>query len=361
LIIRTRRRNRSRRRSIKGVYHKIQFNHKPGGGWARRQFLFEETSNVEDSFDLKSADYNTIVKRSARQSFKRTPKELFFFQGFFYAFHSDSGGKFFMKYFFVCLWIFIFLVFFSGCSHSNNLQIIKSANEAHYNLTTAGLKSFSCKIKVKELNEMAQHLRDVKPGDQTKSAVKSYLIDYLNNVQILATLKNDGDLNLELSSNVDTGIEALDQRFESLTDGAKGIARSFLGIWGELTFQTIFSDIGPNFNVADKQNSYFVAYGQDNIDVNARLTKEGRLTEFTTRTREGNINFKTNFLNTDKGFLLKDYKVSLSDESIEISAQIDYRQIDGFYLPQTVNILNSYKTGPVGLTLSFSDYKLEKY
>jgi hypothetical protein len=266
-----------------------------------------------------------------------------------------------MKYSFVCIPVSLILIFLSACSHSKNLQIIKSANEAHYNLAAAGLKSFSCKIKVKELDEMSQKLRDIDPGDQTRSAVKESMIAYLKNVQILATLSNDGDINLELSSSMDTGIEALNKSFEKLTEGAKGVARSFLGIWGELTFQTIFSNIGPDFSVSDKQNSYFVAYGQDNIDVNVRLTKEGRLTEFTTRTGEGDLNFKTNFLNTGKGFLLKDYKVIVVNESIEISAAIDYRQIDGFYLPQTVNILNNYKTGPVGITLSFSDYKLDKY
>jgi hypothetical protein len=266
-----------------------------------------------------------------------------------------------MKHSLVCIPIFLLFVFLSACATSNNLQIIRSANEAHYNLTAAGLKSFSCKIGVKEFNEMSQGLQDINPVDYTRSAVKDYIIDYLKNVQILATLKNDGEINLALSSNIDSGVEALDKRFESMTDGAKGVVRSFLGIWGELTFQSIFSDIGPDFSLSDKHNSYFVAYGQDDVDVNVRLTKEGRLTEFTTRTAEGDLNLKTNFLNSDKGFLLKDYTVRLIDESIEISAKIDYRQIDGFYLPQTVSILNNIKTGPVGITLSFFDYKLEKY
>jgi hypothetical protein len=266
-----------------------------------------------------------------------------------------------MKYSFACIPISLLLVFLSACSYSKNLQIIKSANEAHYNLTTAGLKSFSCKIGVKELNQMSERLQDINPSDSTRSAIKDYIIAYLKNVQILATLKNDGDINLELSSNIDTGVEALDKRFEGMTNGAKGVVRSFLGIWGELTFQSIFYDIGPDFSISDQQDSYFVAYGQDNVDVNVRLTKEGRLTEFTTRTGEGDLSFKTNFFNTDKGYLLKDYKVSLINESIEISAEIDYRQIDGFYLPQTVNILNNFNTGPVGITLSFSDYKLDKY
>jgi hypothetical protein len=266
-----------------------------------------------------------------------------------------------MKYSFVCIPITLFFVFLSACSTSKNLQIIRSANEAHYNLTAAGLKSFSCKIGVKEFNEMSEGLQDINPIDYTGSAVKDYIIDYLKNIQILATLRNDGEINLELSSNINTGVEALDKRFESLTDGANGVVRSFLGIWGELTFQSIFSDIGPDFSISDKHNSYFVAYGQDNVDVNVRLTKEGRLTEFTTRTGEGDLNLETNFLNTDKGFLLKDYTIRLVDESIEISAEIDYRQIEGFYLPQTVNILNNLKTGPVGITLSFFEYKLNKY
>ena len=266
-----------------------------------------------------------------------------------------------MKYSFACIPISIFFLFLSACSYSKNLQIIESANEAHYNLTTAGLKSFSCKIGVKELNEMSERLQDINPSDYTRSAIKDYIIDYLKNVQILATLKNDGYINIELSRNIDTGIEALDKRFESMTNGAKGAVRSFLGIWGELTFQSIFYDIGPDFSISDKQNSYFVAYGQDNVAVNVRLTKEGRLTEFTNRTGEGNLNFKTNFLTTDKGFLLKDYTVRLINEPIEISAEIDYRQIDGFYLPQTVHILNKLHKGLVGITLLFSDYKLDKY
>jgi len=134
-----------------------------------------------------------------------------------------------MKYSFVCIPISLFFIFLSACSYSKNLQIIRSANEAHYNLTTAGLKSFSCKIGVKELNEMSQRLQDI------------------------------------------------------------------------------------------------------------------------------------NFFNSDKGYLLKDYKVRLIDEPIEISAEIDYRQIEGFYLPQTVTILNNLKTGPVGITLSFFEYTLDKF
>jgi hypothetical protein len=265
-----------------------------------------------------------------------------------------------MKYSFVCIPAALFFVFLSACSHSNNLQIIKSANEAHYNLTTAGLKSFSCKVGVKELNEMSKRLRDIDPIDYTRAAVKDYIIDYLNDVQIFATVKNDGDINLELSSDLNTGIEAFDKRFEGLTDGAKGVVRSFLGIWGELTFQSIFFDIDMDFSISDKKNSYLVAYNQDNIDVNVRLTKEGRLTGFVTRTGDGDLDFKTHYFNTDKGYLLKYYKVRLINEPIEISAEIDYRQVDGFYLPQTVNTLNSLKTGPVIVTLFFSDYKLDK-
>lgn len=266
-----------------------------------------------------------------------------------------------MKYFFIFLPIPLFFAFLSACSHSKDLQIIRSANEAHYNLTASGLKSFSCKISVKEINEMSEMLQDINPNDDKRAAIKDYIIATLKKMQILATINGDGYVSVELLNDIDTGDEKLDKGFERFFKGAKEITSSFLAIWGNITFQPLFPNKDLDYKISSNSNYYFVAFTEDNINVIAKLTKTNRLTEFTNKTVEDDLSYKTNFINTEKGYLLKSYKIRVINDSDEVNTEIEYQQIEGFFLPETVRILHKLKTGPVEATLFFSDYKLDKY
>jgi hypothetical protein len=258
-----------------------------------------------------------------------------------------------MKYSFAFLRISLFFILLIACSYSKDLQIIRSANNAHYNLAAAGLKSFSCKIEAKEINETLKAVQDMFPDDPMITSIKK--------IQIIATITNKGYIGLELSDGINTGDEKLDKSFEHLIRGAKEVISSFFSTWGNLTFQPIFPNMDLDYKISSNLNSYCIEYTQDSVNVSARLTKESRLTEFIDKTVEDNLSYKTNFVDTEKGYLLKSYTIRLINDSTEVDTEIDYQQIEGFFLPQTVRILHKLKTGPVDVTLFFSDYKLDKY
>lgn len=139
-------------------------------------------------------------------------------------------------FYFLCIF---FLILPNSCTHSTDLQLIKSANYAHYNLATIGLKSFTCKIEVKELNHDLDEIRNQLPKDHPMATA--------NNIQFLAMIKDNGDIDLKPLLYFRLGYKKFDNALEHAVNGAEKIIDSFLRSWSGLTFEPIFPEIGRNY------------------------------------------------------------------------------------------------------------------
>lgn len=96
------------------------------------------------------------------------------------------------------------------------------------------------------------------------------------------------------------------------------------------------------------------------MPISAKLTNNLKLVEIFAKESFGETRAEIKFKDTKNGFLLERYHMFLSNGPFETIADINYQKIEGFFLPETVNILNKMESGNQNITLLFSDYKLNR-
>jgi hypothetical protein len=162
----------------------------------------------------------------------------------------------------------------------------------------------------------------------------------------------------------DTGDDKVKSGFKDIYKGMKQMMSGFFDTWSPFAFNGLFPDPDSDYRLDDLGSQYRLAYKDGPADVETIMGRDFAISEVKVVSAAFRSSIRPQFSHAAGGFVLTgynaDYEGQSKDESTHLEVAIDYQQVNGVKLPQTLNLKGSYGGSAFLMELRFSGCQANK-
>ena len=231
---------------------------------------------------------------------------------------------------------------------SDTKDVIKNARASYYSLKDQGLKSFTCEVTPdwRKFLESATH-KSLSADDPVLKKFEglrfTVAIDEKGNPTV-TPLMADGS--------------AIPPNLDEMISGFKEMISGFYEMWTPLVLTNPFNGEQEGLTIKQEGDSFHL-FGEG-VNAGMFLDKDYVITKMNTSSEGSKIVLFPVFEKTAKGLLLTSVKGDINEGAQKLQADIQYREIQGLQLPNTVAFNVVIPSQPILIDLAFSKYQIVK-
>src|SRR5262249_35159063 len=152
--------------------------------------------------------------------------------------------------------------------------------------------------------------------------------------------------------------------FADIYKGMEQMMSGFFDTWSPFAFNSIFPDPGSAYELSDAGPQYRLMYKDGGADVETTMGRDFAISEVKVTSATFRSSLRPQLSKGAEGFVLTgytaDYEGQTKDEGTHLEVSINYQQVSGVKLPQTLNLKGSYGSNPFQMELGFSGCQANK-
>jgi hypothetical protein len=259
---------------------------------------------------------------------------------------------------FICTVYSLTLPFAYGADKPDKREIVKQARQAYYNLGDHGLTGFQSNVQP----NWRLVLKDQIAADPANAETA---LKMLNGIHFTVSLGPDGVVKVTHHVDVAPSNEKVAEGFNQIFSGMEQAMSGFFDTWKPFMLTSPFPAVNGDYQLEELDNQYHLSYKDDTADVATTMSKELLISEIKVDSPAFKSVLKPVFSKNPQGFLLTGYDATYQEPSgkvgVQLKVQIDYQQVNGFQLPNKLNLTGSYQGTPFAMELTFSDYQVKSH
>lgn len=242
-------------------------------------------------------------------------------------------------------------------SGTSKQDILRAAQRSHYNLPNQGLVEFQCSAIPDWKTILKEQLKSDIPRDYQGLKV-------LNKIHFWLSLDQKGSPKLTHQSDYtptdQKSMADLNQTISGMEETLTGFSHTI----SPFLFTSPFPKIDGDYKLEEKQDGYELSYREGRFDVETTMRKDFGIVLMKVAGPEFTGTIKPQLTKTDLGFLLTGYEgtyqPSSQNNAMRVSAQIDYKVVEGFQLPSELRVDTSASGSTHRIKFQFADYQVKK-
>ena len=236
-------------------------------------------------------------------------------------------------------------------------DILRAAQRSYYNLPNQGLIEFQCEAIPDWKAILKEELKSDIPPDHPGLKV-------LNKIHFWLSLDQKGSPKLTHQSDYvptdQKSMADLNQTISGMEETLTGFSHTI----SPFLFTSPFPKIDGDYKLEEKQDGYELSYREGRFDVETTMRKDFGIVQMKVTGTEFTGTITPQLAKTDLGFLVTSYEGTYQAPSgkgaMRVSAQIDYKAVEGFQLPGNLKVDTSAGGGAHKIEFQFTDYQIKK-
>jgi hypothetical protein len=245
----------------------------------------------------------------------------------------------------------LFVLMGAGANAADKKDVVREARAAYYSLQTRGLSQFQCNMTP----NWDSLLADTK---KTNPVGADRAISMLRQLQFTVTQGSRGPAKVThttITATDDKMAEGLNQIYSGMEQMVSG----FFDTWSPFMVSSPFPDTGSNYQLADEGALWSLSYKDGpSAQVVTTMTKGLLIRELKVNTPQFSSSIRPQFTDSAQGMLLTGYQADYvgqsPSETTHLQVGIAYQTVNGFQLPQKLNLGGSYGGSPFQVEVTFS-------
>ena len=242
-------------------------------------------------------------------------------------------------------------------SIADKKEVIRQAKESYYNLPSQGLLEVQIAVTPNWAAVLRRELKSDIPPDHPA-------LKLLGGLHFWLSLDQKGTA--RISHQIDTA--PANQKsmadFHQTVSGVEEMLSGFATSIGPYLFTSPFPEIDSEYQLEEMSEQYRLTYKQGQFDVVTIMKKNFTITYLQVTGSAFTGSVKPQFIRTARGLLISGYQSTYQAGSEKltdlVSAQIEYKDVEGFQLPERILIDTTSKASNLEWELRFSDYQVKK-
>jgi hypothetical protein len=257
----------------------------------------------------------------------------------------------------VSVWATLLLLTAAAAGAADKRDVIKEARASYYSLQTQGLAQFQCNLTP----NWDALLEDTKKTDPQAA---DRAINMLRQLQFAVSLGTTGSAKV-----THTTIAATDDKMAAglnqIYSGMGQMVSGFFDTWSPFMISSPFPEAGSNYELADEGDLWNLSYQEGaSTEVVTTMTKSLVIRELKVKTPQFSSSIRPRFTNSAQGLLLTGYQADYlgqsPSETTHLQVGIAYQMVNGFQLPQKMDLGGSYGGSPFQVQVTFSGCQASK-
>src|SRR5713226_2982660 len=236
-------------------------------------------------------------------------------------------------------------------------EILRAAQQSYYNLPRQGFIEFQCSVIPDWMAILKEELKSEVPPDHPGLKV-------LNKIHFWLSWDQKGSPKLTHQSDY---IPTDQKSMADLNQTISGMEETLTGFSHTISpflFTSPFPQIDGDYKLEEKQDGYELSYREGRFDVETTMRKDFGIVQMKVAGPEFKGTIKPQLMKTDLGFLVTNYEgiyqPSSEKSAMRVSAQIDYKAVEGFQLPSNLKVDTAAAGGAHKIEFQFTDYQIKK-
>jgi hypothetical protein len=255
----------------------------------------------------------------------------------------------------MCSTLFLVLLFLTaaGVASDDKQVVIERARSNYYSLQKQGLSRFQCNLAPNWDSLLAETMKTDPKG-------ANRAIEILRPLQFTVSLGNTGSAKVTHNT-IAAGSEQM-AGLNQIYSGMEQMVSGFFDTWSPFMMSSPFPSAGGNFELTDQGDLWNLSYKEGaSTDVVTTMTKGLVIRELKVKTPQFSSSLRPQFSDSALGKLLTGYKADYvgqsPSETTHLEVEIAYQTVDGFQLPQKLDLAGSYGGSAFQIQVTFSGCK----
>jgi hypothetical protein len=236
-------------------------------------------------------------------------------------------------------------------------DILRAAQRSYYNLPNQGFIEFQCSAIPDWRAILKEELKSEIPPDHPG-------LKLLSKIHFWLSLDHKGSAKLTHQSDYAPTDQKSIADLNQTISGMEEVLTGFSHTMSPFLFTSPFPKIDGDYKLDEKRDGYQLSYREGRFDIETTMRKDFGIVETKVVSPELTGTIKPQLMKTDLGFLVTGYEGTYqpSSESSEmrVSAQIDYKVVEGFQLPSEVRVDTTANWSVHRINFQFTDYQVKK-
>lgn len=234
---------------------------------------------------------------------------------------------------------------------ADNKEVLKQARDSYYSLKKQGLVDFHCNLTP----NWDALLADTKKQDP---AAADKAIATLKQLQFTVSLGTTGSAKVTHTTVAPENAD-MAKGLNQIYSGMEQMVTGFFDTWAPFMISTPFPELDSVYNLTAQGDQWTLSYKEGaTTDVVNTMSKNLVIRELKVTTPQFSSSIRPQFITSAQGFLLSgydaDYVGQSPSETTKLKVGISYQMVNGFQVPQTLDLSGSYGGTPFQVQVMFS-------
>jgi hypothetical protein len=230
-------------------------------------------------------------------------------------------------------------------------EVLRQAHSAYYSLKSRGLADFQCNA-APNWEAVLQEQRKTDPQGADRGLALLNQIRFTVFVQTSGTTKVTHNTVTAQNSEMAKG-------FDQIYTGMEQAMTGFFDTWSPFMITTPFPEADSEYVLADEGDHWTLSYKEGaTTDVATTMGKDLVIREMKVNTPQFSSSIRPKFTRSPQGFLLTgynaDYRGQTPAETTHLDVDIAYQIVNGFQVPQKLNMSGTYGGDAFQMEIAFS-------
>jgi hypothetical protein len=234
--------------------------------------------------------------------------------------------------------------------------VVQQARNSYYSLKNQGLVEFQCSM-TPDWKALLQDTRKTDPGAADRAT------QILSQLQFTVSLGTAGSAKVTHTTVTPTNND-MAAGLNQIYGGMEQMVSGFFDTWSPFMISSPFPEADDTYELADQGQQWALSYKQGTADVATTMDKNFAIRELKVTTPEFSSVIQPQFTSSAQGFLLAgyvaDYVGKSPSETTHLQVGIAYQSVNGFQLPQKLNLGGSYGGSAFQVEVAFSGCQAKK-
>jgi hypothetical protein len=234
---------------------------------------------------------------------------------------------------------------------------LERINQSYYNLKAEGLEEFRCRV-VPDWDSVYRSVKADADGLQLR--------DVLDRVHFEVAVGPDGAASISRTFDTPPPSQQLAERIRIVTSGFEQVVVGFFQTWTQFVFSPVFPE-KASVQLEKLDSGYRINQTQDTTRAVLLFTPDLMLKDVELNTPGNQARFHTRFDSRGNLYILTAFEATFDVGSdtpqatqIKSAAQVKYQEVQGFALPETVDVTVITSAITLQFPIRFSDCSVKK-
>lgn len=233
---------------------------------------------------------------------------------------------------------------------TNKKPIIIKARAAYYTLKNLGFGGYSAKV--------------VPDWETTLDNPEGGVPDIVKTIHFTVTVDPEGKATTEAAFDTPPQTEQLKAAFDQISHGMDQSLALFHQTWAMFMVASPFPDPNDQYQLEEVGHNYRCSFTADQTSIVILMSKDLLIQEMQITAPDYKSSIRPQFSKTTAGLVLTgynaDYVPSSGAGTVYLRADITNQDVDGFKLPQRLNVTSTFNGHPSRMVVSFTDVHATK-